>query len=110
MEISAGQFFLHERFGKFEQGGPRRHGKAPVRQPQHKHVVEFQALRCVHRHQLNGIAGFLFQIDLPAGLREIIEIFHEFRKPRRFALGLPFTNELRQSPQVGFVSRTDAER
>ena len=114
MEIAAGQFFLHERLGKFEHGGSRCHRKTAVSQPQNKHVFEFQPFRRVHGHKLNGVPRFLLQIDLSPRLRKVIKIFNEFRQARSFALELPFTNKLREPPPIclrtGTIYGTDTER
>ena len=110
MEVASRQFLFHQRFRKLEHRGARRHRKSAMSQPQNKHVLEFQPLRRMHGHQLDRVARILLQIDLPAGLHEVIEIFDKFRQARSFALGLPFANKLRQPPDVGPIGGTNAER
>ena len=52
---------------------------------------ELEAFGAVDGHELDGVAGsFVVEADVAeAGLFEIVEVFEEFGKRARFALGLP---------------------
>ena len=63
-------------------------------------MVEFEALRRVHGHQLHGVAGFLLQIDRSPGLLEIIQVFDKLLEALRFALRLPFAHKLREAVEI----------
>ena len=71
-------------------------------------MIEFQALRRVHGHQLHGVAGFLFQIDRSAGLLEIVQILHKFLQALRLALRLPLAHELREPVEIFAVFGGDS--
>ena len=105
MKIALGHFFLHQRFRKLQHAAARHHRESPSGQPQHEHMIEFQPLGGMHGHQLDRIAPLLLEIDLPAGLYEVIEILHEFRQPRGLTFQLPLEHEMTQPVDIAPFGR-----